>query len=301
MGWSHPGQLVFISIAKNGLCGGEILLLRPFLLGNKMEYNHKIDYLMCKWLVPPRRNHREFRLRAVFCEKIKAKTKDEIRIRVFKSVFILLCANKIEEAVAKIQLFVKVNFGQVKTVFDETNQKKPDYNLFAYLLLKKALPFPYVVLYFNSLRVKRKLCPIIFRKDQIEKIIMFAKNGDWDAANETYRICLKASERYLIKIIPYRREEIFGIIKSIKEKLEAFKIVEVQVFGSYARDEANAYSDLDIVVVTRQSVIDSDYLFNLQIVLEEALKIPLDLHLFQNRIEYSSFDRKIRNDMVKVL
>jgi predicted nucleotidyltransferase len=101
--------------------------------------------------------------------------------------------------------------------------------------------------------------------------------------------------------IPYCREEIFGIIKSIKEKLEAFKIVEVQVFGSYARDEANAYSDLDIVVVTRQSVIDSDYLFNLQIVLEEALKIPLDLHLFQNQIDYSGFDRKMCADMVKIL
>lgn len=270
-------------------------------MGNTMEYNHKIDYLMCKWLVPPRRNHREFRLRAVFYGKERAGTKDEIRIRAFKSVFILLCANKMEEAVTKIQPFVKVNFGQIKTVYDETNQKKPDYNLFAYLLLKKSLPFPYVVLYFNSLRVKRKLCPIIFRKDQIEKIIMFAKNSDWDAANEIYRICLTASERYLPQRIPYCREEIFGIIKSIKEKLEAFKIVEVQVFGSYARDEANAYSDLDIVVVTRQSVIDSDYLFNLQIVLEEALKIPLDLHLFQNQIDYSGFDRKMCADMVKIL
>lgn len=293
--------MVFVPVIKNGLCGGEILLLRPNLLEGELEYNHKIDYLMCKWLVPPRKNHREFRLRDVFYEKTKAKTNDEMRIIAFKSAFLFLCENKVGEAVEILRPFANINFAQALTTFDETNGKRVDFNLLAYLLSRSTLPFPYVILYYNSLRVKGKLCPLILRKDQAERIIRLLREREFHAAQEIYKICLCDSERHLIKKRPYSLEEISAIIKSTEEKLKVYKIAEVHLFGSYARDEASQYSDLDIVVVTRRTVVDNDYLFGLQSVLEGVLKIPLDLHLFQNRIDYSNFDKKMRDDMVKIL
>lgn len=256
---------------------------------------------MCKWLEPPRKNHREFRLRDVFYGKCKAVSKDEVRIMMFKSAFLFLCDNKIDEAIKALSSHIEIDANQAENIFLDTNGKRVDFDLFAHILVDYSIPLTYSVLYYNSLRVKSHLCPIILRKDQVERIFRMLRNKEFHKAHDLYRICLDNSEKHLIKRRPYQLDEVIAIIKSIEEELKAYKVAEVQLFGSYARDEANQHSDMDIVIATLQCRIDNDYLFGLQSILEDTLKIPLDLHIFQNKIDYSCFDKKMCSDMVKIL
>lgn len=256
---------------------------------------------MCKWLEPPRRNHKEFRLRDVFHGKCKAISRDEVRITMLKSAFLFLCDNRIDDAIKVLSSHIKIDVNQAENMYLDTKGKRVDFDLFAHILIDYSIPLAYSVLYYNSLRIKAHLCPIILRKDQIERIIRILRNKDFHTAHDFYRICLDNSEKHLIKTRPYQLEEVGAIMKSIRDELKSYKVSEVRLFGSYARDEASQYSDMDIVVTTLETKIDNDYLFGLQSILEDTLKIPLDLHIFQNKIDYSCFDKKMCSDMVKVL
>ncbi|MHA1786405.1 MAG: nucleotidyltransferase family protein [Candidatus Helarchaeota archaeon] len=45
-----------------------------------------------------------------------------------------------------------------------------------------------------------------------------------------------------------RKEEILGIIKENRDKIELFGVKRIGMFGSAARDEINEKSDIDLVV-----------------------------------------------------
>ena len=50
-------------------------------------YNPKIDYLMCKWLANPRKNHNEFVLRKVFDNELSPITKEQYRVCRYRDTF----------------------------------------------------------------------------------------------------------------------------------------------------------------------------------------------------------------------
>jgi len=71
-------------------------------------------------------------------------------------------------------------------------------------------------------------------------------------------------------------EEIKEIIKEHKQELEQrFKVKSIAIFGSYAREEQDEESDVDIVVEFKEPV---GLLFvHLADYLEEILKVKVDL------------------------
>lgn len=71
-------------------------------------------------------------------------------------------------------------------------------------------------------------------------------------------------------------DEIERIIKSRKKELEEkFKVKNIAIFGSYARDEQNKESDVDILVEFKEPV---GFLFiHLADYLEELLNVKVDL------------------------
>jgi hypothetical protein len=73
------------------------------------------------------------------------------------------------------------------------------------------------------------------------------------------------------------RDEVLDTLRLHKQKLlERFGVVNLAIFGSFARDQANETSDLDILVRFDGPATSRAY-FGLQFYLEDLLGCPVDL------------------------
>ena len=76
---------------------------------------------------------------------------------------------------------------------------------------------------------------------------------------------------------PANREQILAFLRDHKEELQTrFGVTRLGLVGSYARDEAGAESDVDIVV-NLQSANTFRSFFGLLHFLQDNLQIPVDL------------------------
>lgn len=210
--------------------------------------NKKVIYLMCKWLVSPRINHNEFNLRDVFNHNRQPKTKDEKRILMFKKTFLFLIDNDIDKAVKTLTYLYDVNFISAISLANKVVNKKPNFDLLAFVLRKSELPLVYLILFFNALRVKYKKCPIIFRENQYKEILFLLNNKQYNRAKEIYNLCYNKTIKHLEFKQPISKNGIIKCLNDIRTKLDNLQINKMLIYGSYARDEANENSDLDIIV-----------------------------------------------------
>lgn len=78
-----------------------------------------------------------------------------------------------------------------------------------------------------------------------------------------------------------KKEEILFYLRQFKgEKKEQYSILKMGVFGSVARDDMNADSDIDIVVELGKT--DLFYLIGIKQELEEALHRKVDIIRYRN-------------------
>jgi len=67
------------------------------------------------------------------------------------------------------------------------------------------------------------------------------------------------------------------IVEKVKPFAEKYAIEEMYLFGSYARNEADEYSDLDFVVQEKGTNIEGGDFFVFQMELEDAFQVNVDL------------------------
>lgn len=273
------------------------------LLGARMlKYNPKIDYLMCKWMTEPKRNHKEFVLRAVFFDQAEPKTQDQLKICRYRNTFKLLISHEVDSA---IDIFFSNNRPIESFDYRHINEylkRVPDFDLFVVLLKNDKLLTVLSVLLFNAIRVRNNLIPIIFQTRHLDLIMDYIENGQTHEAERLYELSCILTERFLMKKSSFSKDGIMEKFTLIRDELKlGYNIDKVYIYGSIARDDANEYSDLDVVVVTGLAAFDDDYVFSLQKVIEEQVKMPIDLHLFSEKIDYSVFDKKIREDMLQII
>lgn len=267
-----------------------------------LKYNPKIDYLICKWLTKPRRNHKEFILRAVFFNQAKPKTQDQLTICRYRDTFKLLVLHEVDDAIDTFfndrRQIKSLNYGRINECF----KINPDFDFFATLLKNDTIPAVFSVLLFNAIRVKNSLFPVIFQTHHMNRILEYIKKNQNHEAERIYDLSCILTERFLKKKSGFSKDEIMEKIALMKNELKlGYNIDKVYIYGSIARDDANEYSDLDVIVVTELLAFDDDYVFSLQKTIEEQLKMPIDLHLFSERIDYSVFDKKIQEDMLQTI
>lgn len=73
-----------------------------------------------------------------------------------------------------------------------------------------------------------------------------------------------------------KREDVLQILHAHKARLDQFGITSLAIFGSVARDEAGAQSDVDILVEFAGAATFDRYM-DLKIYLEDLLGMPIDL------------------------
>jgi uncharacterized protein len=73
-----------------------------------------------------------------------------------------------------------------------------------------------------------------------------------------------------------RRDRVIAILKSLKPNLKSLGVHSLAIFGSVARDEAQANSDIDILV-DFESPSTFDRYMDVKFYLEDQLGIKVDL------------------------
>jgi len=72
------------------------------------------------------------------------------------------------------------------------------------------------------------------------------------------------------------RDDVLTLLRSRRDDIERFGVSSLRLFGSVARDEAAAESDVDLLVGFRESSTFSGYM-KLRIFLEDLLGSTVDL------------------------
>lgn len=73
-----------------------------------------------------------------------------------------------------------------------------------------------------------------------------------------------------------KRSEVLKIIQSHQQQLRALGVQSFKLFGSVARDEATAESDVDILVELEESIGFFEF-FKIKNYIEELLQCPVDM------------------------
>ncbi len=94
----------------------------------------------------------------------------------------------------------------------------------------------------------------------------------------------------------YTIEEIKEILTNILKNIPVYKVI---LFGSYAKNSANQYSDLDLVIDSQECLMGFK-LYSVITKIEEAFKKQVDAFEKAEIIENSKIDREIKETGVVV-
>lgn len=72
------------------------------------------------------------------------------------------------------------------------------------------------------------------------------------------------------------KDEVLKLIRSHKKELDSFNVESIALFGSAARDESHALSDIDLLVEFKNKATFDQYM-KLKFFLEDTLGCPVDL------------------------
>ena len=72
------------------------------------------------------------------------------------------------------------------------------------------------------------------------------------------------------------KDKVLRLIRSHKKEIDSFNVKSLALFGSAARDESHALSDIDILVEFKDKATFDQYM-KLKFLLEDTLGCPVDL------------------------
>lgn len=73
------------------------------------------------------------------------------------------------------------------------------------------------------------------------------------------------------------KDRILGLIRGNQDRIRAYGVRKVGLFGSFVRDEQNLESDIDLLVEFEQDKKTFDNFMHLSFFLEEVLKRPVEI------------------------
>jgi len=100
------------------------------------------------------------------------------------------------------------------------------------------------------------------------------------------------------------RETILRYLKEIKPELEAYGIEKIALFGSFAKNQENAYSDIDIAIKKKSDFLKDHSAYDyFDIVVKIKTKLRLALHRNSDVFDLDSdsdFKDSIKKEIIYV-
>ncbi len=90
-----------------------------------------------------------------------------------------------------------------------------------------------------------------------------------------------------------KKENVLSIIRENQDKIEAFGVKKLGLFGSFVRKEQNTESDIDLLVEFKQDRKTFDNFIHLSFFLEELLEHHIEL------VTPESLSRYIKPNVIK--
>lgn len=274
------------------------------------EYNPKIDYLIAKYLTkdinhwddgesllkkiyneeiePINKYHQKF-IKAKQCLML-IKKQTRLDIEIIGSCYEIMA----NEQNHKIDLLKKIISNNDETmVLWEVIEKKVfnKYN------------FEMAVLIFNYKRLLSNKLPIAFVYGGRMEIEDSINKKDENRLKEIIRISLYKSIKLNQKHRKLSLETIKNKIINNKEyMIQQFGIKKIYFFGSFARDETNEYSDLDIFIkVHKKRKSDLKNKKEIFQYLNRLIGIPVDGYVNDNEFKYDSLSNEIKITMKRII
>lgn len=232
-----------------------------------MQYNPKLDYLFCKYLiVSVTKNEQQFK--HAFWGKTPPESINECKILFYKDLLdeIKNSADYIETLLSiheKLYGFAlsKGGISLLKRVFKYENED------LIYQRLAECSHddnnADFIAFVYTAKRFAKNLNPIVFYKESTKDMFHLFRVGDTERAKTILKIMCKRTERQNHYHALTNREEIVGqIINKKNDIINLLFIKEIFLVGSCARDEMNEYSDVDLVcIVDKENTQKADYRF----------------------------------------
>jgi len=266
------------------------------------EYNQKIDYLICKYLIGHKKKIiDELAMRKVYQEEKEAKTKEEIIMLRTKKIIeyikipttrftlkeIEKCYEMLIDEKAKI---TKLTQKLLEEIVDNFSiNKVSDIAEISFIKILKSGAFGnkwngcMAKIVHNFILIKNGFLPTIIYAYQMKIIKRLIKEGEEEGAIIELKKAYERTNKFNTKhvLIPY--EEIVEKIKNKKEELkERYGVESVYVYGSYARREENEYSDLDLYIkLSKQKRKDKTNKRRIANYLEKELGLMIDIKIIE--------------------
>lgn len=270
----------------------------------KIVYNPKLEYLICKWLCQPKKNHDEIKLRLVYEGKTVPKTIDQHTIYNLKKVWIeikkqnyscaywILTNKRIDVELAALLLSIQ---------HERFNELEILVKLFSHQSYSgNALMF--MILFYNYMRINSGLTPIFCQMKYLKDIYKFSQSKDIETVEQILQI-LNVTAQRINRVSKYiTLEKISYLLYEKKDELaNDLKIKAVYVYGSFARNSMNKYSDIDLIVVTKKSNYDQADIFKIQAFIEHIIGIKTDIYMCLKKLDLTMFDKYIKKDLKKII
>lgn len=254
------------------------------------NYNPKIDFRFLAFAnMKIDQFESTYDLRKVFNGEMKASTNNQIDLIKTKEVFEMFKVEGLNEYSIKkfLKLFnVIVSNSKIQMLlkYDYSLEKKDYYDyasrLFMYIIKKSLfgfITFKFAILIFNTIMFKNKTLPIVFYPHTMKTIVKLINSGL--SLEGLKNILDKQFDISVMYNTPHKlvsKEEVLNVLKqNRKEMFDEYGVEHIVLTGSYVNGLYTEYSDVDLIVTTKEKMKKSD----IKTYLENKLLMPVDVVL----------------------
>lgn len=253
------------------------------LINKYTTYNPKIDYLICKSLIDclPKK-YDEYDLRNVYFERkkpVEDYEKDILKIKQFfyendASNLSIYKMKKLIKLIVKKDVFIKNDYFSIDNGFCRE---------YLYRLVKDACEYRETVrgalikigILLSSL--KRDEIPVIPFRNIVRKI-QLTEDCDHDFIDKIYYRLITKKNKYSFK---HDLLDNVIAINTLKDNVNEigckFLCEQIGIYGSFSTNEANEYSDLDLLLVVKDNLDKEKIKKEATLFIKKIINIPVDI------------------------
>lgn len=223
------------------------------------DYNPKIDYLFCKSFLSLPNIYDEFELRNIFKYEVGHKEYEQ-KLIMIKRIFKFKNINDFNDNDWNILLEIILE-RRINIIFNviDINNINHIFKYFKELLLnysfEESTTILHVMLVYSYFNINKRL--LIFHQN---RMIKFCQALERDNLNISKIILSKTLDKQLRYFHKHSIVENINLKNNLliysKECKEKFNLKGIGIYGSFSLNHDNEYSDLDILVIVNDEVID---------------------------------------------
>lgn len=285
-----------------------------------IDYNPKIDYLICKYLLNTKieiqdeqlwkdiyfyencTNNEEqcFMLKA---KKVQAYIKNEKTD--FNLVNIIHCYKSIIDDCYKVNPKVIEKTKNIIEMFKNNYSADLAAIVFIYVLENKVFDHynaEMAKIIHNFIQLKRGYVPAIIYYFQTDKVIQLIQKKEIDGAILEVKKCYIRTKHFnTFHRLIFLEEIITKLNKERNYLKDKFKVQELYIYGSYSKKTYNEYSDLDLLI---KVYFDSEYAYQTRFkifdYLEKQIGIEIDGIIIDFREEKENLKEEIKKNLKRI-